>query len=239
VFTPVTHVEKVGSAIFSAGGGIIGEYSNCSFRSTGEGTFKGSNLSDPTLGKKGNYEKVNEIKIEVLVDSWKMKNVLDTMVASHPYEEPAYDIYPLENANVNFGMGAIGNFDNELSSSALLELIAKKLQVKNLRCCKGSGKKIKRAAVCGGSGSDLVGEAINKNADALITADVKYHTFQAAQGKILLIDAGHYETEIPVITEIQKRLSKFVKEKSNIKVLKFSGSTNPINFYNLKRSHVN
>ena len=239
VFTPSAQVEKVASAIFASGGGIIGEYSNCSFRLNGEGTFKGSSLSNPVLGKKGSYEKVNEIKLEVLVDSWKLNNVLDAMIAAHPYEEPAYDIYPLENTNVNFGMGAIGDLDNELSSSALLELVSKKLRVKGLRYSAGTGRKVKRVAVCGGSGSDLVDEAINKNAGALITADVKYHIFQAAQGKILLIDAGHYETEISVITEIQKRISKFVKQKSNIKVLKYNGSTNPVNFYNLKRSHVN
>lgn len=239
VFTPSAQVEKVASAIFASGGGIIGEYSNCSFRLNGEGTFKGSSLSNPVLGKKGSYEKVNEIKLEVLVDSWKLNNVLDAMIAAHPYEEPAYDIYPIENSNVNFGMGAIGDLENELSSSALLELVSKKLHVKGLRYSAGTGRKVKRVAVCGGSGSDLVDEAINNNADALVTADVKYHIFQAAQGKIFLIDAGHYETEIPVINEIQKRLSKFVKEKSNIKVLKFNGSTNPVNFYNLKRSHVN
>ncbi len=239
VFTPSAQVEKVASAIFASGGGIIGEYSNCSFRLNGEGTFKGSSLSNPVLGKKGSYEKVNEIKLEVLVDSWKLNNVLDAMIAAHPYEEPAYDIYPLENSNINFGVGAIGDLDNELSSSALLELVSKKLRVKGLRYSTGTGRKVKRVAVCGGSGSDLVDEAINNNADALVTADVKYHTFQAAQGKILLIDAGHYETEISVITEIQKRISKFVKQKSNIKVLKYNGSTNPVNFYNLKRSHVN
>jgi dinuclear metal center YbgI/SA1388 family protein len=232
VFVPHANVEKVASAIFDSGGGIIGEYSNCSFQTNGEGTFKGSSLSNPAIGKKGKHEKVNEVKLEVLIDSWKMKNVLAAMINAHPYEEPAYDVYPLENANVNFGMGAIGNFNTELSTPAFLELIAKKLRTKNLRYSKARGKKIRRVAVCGGSGSELVDEAINKNADALVTADIKYHTFHYAMGKIMLVDAGHYETEIPIITELQKRLKKFVSEKSNNKVFRYKGITNPINFYN-------
>lgn len=232
VFVPFAHVEKVASALFNAGGGIIGEYSNCSFRSEGEGTFKGSNLSNPAIGNKGRYEKVQEIKIEVLVDSWKIKNVLDVMLASHPYEEPAYDIYPLANINVNYGAGAIGTLAKELSPSAMLSLISKKLKTKSVKYAVGTGRKINKVAVCGGSGSDLISEAISNGADAFVTADIRYHAFHSAKGKILLIDAGHYETEIPVVNELQKKLSKFVKGNSNIKILKFHGNTNPINIYN-------
>ena len=98
-----------------AGGGIIGEYSNCSFRTEGEGTFKGSNISTPAVGIKNKYEKVKEIKLEVLVDSWKLNSLLSSaMLSAHPYEEPAYDIYPLENYNVNYGAGAIGNFEKRI-----------------------------------------------------------------------------------------------------------------------------
>lgn len=239
VLIPTTHVEKVASAIFNAGGGIIGEYSSCSFRSEGEGTFKGSSISNPAVGMKGRYEKVKEIKLEVLVDSWKLKIVLDAMLSAHPYEEPAYDIYPLENYNVNYGAGAIGNFEKSLSPSETLAFVSKKLGAKNLRYVQGSSKNIKKVAVCGGSGSDLINEAISRGADTFITADIKYHSFHSAKGKILLIDAGHYETEIPVMDEMQRRLAKLVKEKSNIKVLKFNGNTNPINIYNKMRSHVN
>jgi dinuclear metal center YbgI/SA1388 family protein len=239
VFVPETHIEIVANSIFSAGGGIIGEYSNCSFRSPGEGTFKGSGLSKPAVGSKGKYEKVKEVKLEVLIDSWKLNEVLSAIRTSHPYEEPAYDIYPLENYNVNFGAGAIGNFENELSVSKTLSLILEKLGAKNLKYVLGNQSKIKKIAVCGGSGSDLLSEAINSGADAFVTADIKYHTFQSAQNKILLIDAGHYETEIHVLNELQKRLKKFVEVKRNIKILKFNGNTNPINFYNKTRRHVN
>lgn len=239
VFVPGTHVEKVASAIFSAGGGIIGEYSNCSFRTEGLGTFKGSSLSNPKVGKKGNYEKVKETKLEVLIDSWKLKEVLHSMIAAHPYEEPAYDIYPLENHNVNYGAGAVGNYENKLTINEFLSLVSQKLKSKNLRYVEGSKRKIKNVAVCGGSGSDLIQDAINKSADAFITADIKYHTFHSALGKIFLVDAGHYETEIPIIDEMNSRLTKLLNDNKHIKIFKYSGNTNPIKFYNNFRSHVN
>ncbi|NWF89401.1 MAG: Nif3-like dinuclear metal center hexameric protein [Ignavibacteriaceae bacterium] len=239
VFIPASHVEKVTNAIFSAGGGIIGEYSSCSFQSKGQGTFKGSDISNPSIGSRGNFEKVEEIKVEVLVDSWKLKSVINSMLAVHPYEEPAYDIYPLANKNLNYGAGAIGYFEKSLTVNETLNVISKKLKSNNLRFVGGSAKKIRKVAVCGGSGSDLIQEAINKGADAFITSDIKYHTFQSAHNKILLVDAGHYETEIPVIDEIQKRLLKLITKRENIKILKFIGSTNPINFYSKMRSHVN
>lgn len=239
VFVPENHVEDVASAIFAAGGGIIGEYLNCSFRSIGEGTFKGSKLSNPAVGSKGKYEKVKEIKIEILVDSWKLNNVLTAMRTSHPYEEPAFDIYPLENYNVNFGAGAIGNFEKALSLSETLSLISGKLRAKNLRYVEGNGNKIKTIAVCGGAGTELISDAISNGADAFVTADIKYHTFHYALNKILLIDAGHYETEIHVLDELQRRLKKLVRTKNEIKILKFNGNTNPINFYKKMRSHVN
>jgi dinuclear metal center YbgI/SA1388 family protein len=236
VFVPAAHVEKIASSVFAAGGGIIGEYSNCSFRSNGEGTFKGSTLSNPAIGSKGKYEKVKEVKLEVLLDSWKLKNVLNAMLSMHPYEEPAYDIYPLENDNVNYGSGAIGTYAMELSTSEFLSLISKKLCARSLRYVYGKRKKIKKVAVCGGSGSELIPDAIKMGVDAFITADIKYHTFHYAKGKIMLIDAGHYETEIHVLDELKKRLLNLTKKQRKIRVLKFNGNTNPINFYNKLRS---
>jgi dinuclear metal center YbgI/SA1388 family protein len=239
VFIPTTHIEKVAHALFNAGGGIIGEYSNCSFRSEGEGTFKGSSVSNPVVGTKGRYEKVNEIKLEVLINSWKLNAVLNAMLTAHPYEEPAYDLYPLENPNFNYGAGAIGNFEKSLSPAETLAIVSKKLSAFNLRFVQGTTNTIKKVAVCGGSGSDLIEDAIGCGADAFVTADIKYHAFHSTKDRILLIDAGHYETEIPVMDELKKRLSKLVKEKSNIKVLKFNGNTNPIKIYNKMRSHLN
>lgn len=239
VFVPEKDLEKVAAAIFNAGGGIIGEYSNCSYRSKGEGTFKGSEVSNPAVGIKGVYEKVSEVKLEVLVDFWKINEVIKSMLLAHPYEEPAYDIYPLKNKNVNFGVGAIGNFEKLLTASELMNLVSKKLGNKQIKFVQGASRKIRKVAVCGGSGSDLLEEAINKNADALITADIKYHTFHTAFKKIWLIDAGHYETEKPILDILQKKLTELLQVNTNIKVIKFNGNTNPIKIYNKLRSHKN
>ena len=232
VFVPLSHLDKVAEAIHLAGGGIIGEYTNCSFRTTGTGTFKGSRVSNPAFGEKGITEFVEEAKLEVLVNEWKLNQVISALKKNHPYEEVAYDIFTLKNDNVNYGMGAIGKLEGAMDTREFLDFISSKLKITNFRFTKGKKKKIQIVAVCGGSCSELLNEAICQNADAFITADLKYHTFQDAEGKILLIDAGHYETEIPVLDEIQKRLKTFLIKNKNVRVLKFKGSTNPIVFYN-------
>jgi hypothetical protein len=214
----------------NAGAGMSGEYSNCSFRSIGTGYFKGSEKSNPRFGVKGKIERLEEVKIEVLVDSFNINKVVAAMKQTHPYEEVAYDVYPLANENVNYGMGVIGELKNELTQNEFLNLVAKSLKTRNLRFAQGSKSKIKKVAVCGGSGSDLLEAAIKSNADVFVTADVKYHTFQDAEKKILLIDAGHFETEIPVLEEVKNRLEKSLTDKT--KVYKYMGSTNPVVFYN-------
>ena len=230
VFVPISYADKVADAMHNAGAGTSGEYSNCSFRSFGTGYFKGSEKSNPSFGVKGKIERVEEVKIEVLVDSFNVNKVVAAMKQAHPYEEVAYDVYPLANENVNYGMGVIGELKIELSQKEFLNLVSKSLKTKNLRFTQGSKSKIKKVAVCGGSGSDLLDVAIRNNADAFVTADVKYHTFQDAENKILLIDAGHYETEIPVLDEVKNRLEKSLTDKT--KVYKYMGSTNPVVFYN-------
>jgi dinuclear metal center YbgI/SA1388 family protein len=235
VFVPPSHVNKVAEAIHQAGGGIIGEYSNCSFRTAGTGTFRGLADSNPSIGKKGKTEFVEEVKLEVLVDDWRINRVINSIKNVHPYEEVAYDIFTLKNENANYGIGAIGKLNNPINTREFLDLISSKLKIKNFRFTPGRNKKIELIAVCGGSCSELLDIAIEQNADAFITADLKYHTFQEAQGKILLVDGGHYETEIPVLEEIRRRLKSFIGERK-VKVLKYKGSTNPIVFYNKLRS---
>jgi dinuclear metal center YbgI/SA1388 family protein len=238
VFVPESHIEKVASAIFENDGGIIGEYSNCSFRTKGKGSFKGSEKTSPSAGKKLNYEKVDEIKLEVLIDSWKLNKILSAIRNVHPYEEIAYDVYPLNNENTNYGIGAIGELDNPLSQKEFLNHVSQSLKINNFKYTTGKMNKIKMVAVCGGSGSDVIPAAIKKGADALITADIKYHTFFDNEGKLLLIDAGHYETEIFSLNEINKRLTELIKKKKN-KIFKYNGSTNPVIFYNKLGAKVN
>jgi len=232
VFVPASHINKVAEAIHQSGGGIIGEYSHCSFRTAGTGTFKGSDESNPSIGTKGVVEFVEEVKLEVLVNKWNLNPVINAMKKVHPYEEVAYDIYSLKNNNANYGMGAIGELKDAMDTNDFLVFVSSKLKTSTLRYTHGKKKKIKLVAVCGGSCGELVEEVFKQNADAFVTADLKYHTFQDAEGKILLIDAGHYETEAPILDEIKRRLESLLIENKKIKVLKFKGSTNPIVFYN-------
>jgi len=232
VFVPETHLGNISDAIFQAGGGIIGEYKKCSFQMNGSGTFEGSADSNPAIGFAGKFEKVNEVRLEVLVDSWKLKSVIASMLKNHPYEEPAYDIYPLANENVNYGMGAIGELEKSLTQREFFEVLEEELGLSNFRYCSGKKNKIKTVAVCGGSGTELINAAINKNADAFVTADIKYHAFQDAEDKILLIDAGHFETEIHSLKKVKKYIDDyFNKLKADIPVIVMKGSSNPIKFY--------
>jgi dinuclear metal center YbgI/SA1388 family protein len=233
VFVPENFVEKVASAMHEAGGGQIGDYSNCSFRIEGIGTFKGSDSTNPFIGIKGNLEYAKEVRLEMVVNSFHLPKVIKAMIENHPYEEVAYDVYQLQNDNVNYGMGAIGELENSMTKDDFLNYVSECLKIKNFRYTNGSSKKIKTVAVCGGSGSDLASIALKKDADAFITSDIKYHKFQEFQDELLLIDAGHYETEIFILDELEKRITSLSKlNNDGIKVFRFKGSTNPIIFYN-------
>jgi dinuclear metal center YbgI/SA1388 family protein len=231
VFVPENNLEHLTSALFDAGAGIIGEYKKCSFRVGGKGTFEGSANSNPAIGSALNYEEINEVRLETIVYSWKLKNVISALLKNHPYEEPAYDVYPLSNENVNYGMGAVGELKDEMSLNSFLRYVKERIS-SNFRYCNGKGDKIKKVAVCGGSGSELLPAAIASRADAFITADIKYHTFQDAEGRILLIDAGHFETEIFSLSAIKEKLDILLaNNKSGIRVKIFKGTTNPVRFY--------
>ncbi len=231
VFVPENSLEKLSSEVFSAGGGVIGEYDSCSFRLNGYGTFRGSTKANPSIGKKLKFEKVSEVRLEFIVDSWNLNKVINAIIKTHPYEEPAFDIYPLKNKNVNYGAGAIGELVSELNEHEFLEYVKKFLKVDALKYCKGKKNKIKKVAVCGGSGSELIESAIGKGADAFVTADIKYHAFQDAENKILLIDAGHYETEIFSLNAVYTKLKSFISTNGGMKILKYTDTTNPVKFY--------
>lgn len=232
VFVPATHINQVADAIHNQGGGNIGEYSHCSFRIAGTGTFMGSVSSTPAIGKKCKLEKAEEIKLEILMDTFKLSKVISAMKNAHPYEEVAYDLYPLKNESVNYGMGVVGELSTPMTANNFLKHVTTSLKIKSLRYTNGAKQRIKKVAVCGGSGSDLIHDALKNQADAYVTADVKYHDYQDTEGKLLLIDAGHYETEIFCVDEIQKRLRKFLMNNPKIKVFKYRGSTNPVIFFN-------
>ena len=231
VFVPREYVENVAEAMHSAGAGTFTKYDRCSFRSEGIGTFRGLNNSNPFLGAIGKIEKIEEVRLEMLVEQWKIGNVVSAMLQAHPYEEVAYTINPLNNNNTEYGLGAIGILPKPMKQEAFLSLIKKKLGATAL---KYSGKKnlIRRVAVCGGSGAELIGDAVLQHADAMVTADLKYHTFQDFEDNLLLIDAGHYETEHIVLPVLAKKISQILKQNNHTgKVIITQHKTNPVHIF--------
>ncbi len=229
VFVPESHVEAVTSAMAGAGGGTIGEYSSCSFRSRGRGTFIGSEQTNPYAGKAGTLEQVDEIRLEMVVPRENVRDVVRAVKEVHPYEEVAYDIYHVENENPNFGMGAVGELPAAKSLKSFLALISRKLGAPSLRHTGELSREVRRIAVCGGSGSELLATARNNGADALVTADVRYHTFHEVDEKIALIDAGHWETERLVLESVADRLRQYSKARRQpLTVYLSKTNTNPI-----------
>ena len=230
-FVPASHVQAVAEAMAEAGAGIIGNYDRCSFRTEGIGTFRGNASSHPTLGSRGRDETVREVRLEMLLPTWHVEKVIAALLRTHPYEEVAYDLYPLENRDDRYGMGVIGTLSRPMKAKAFLALIKKRLATRALRATGDLNITIRRVALCGGSGAELIDEAIRQKADVFVTADVKYHAFHHAAGKITLVDAGHYETEYPVVGAMTGRLEEELHrrgEKIPLRAVAFS--TNPIRY---------
>jgi dinuclear metal center YbgI/SA1388 family protein len=195
VFCPESHAGQVRNAIFDAGAGHIGNYDSCSFNIQGQGSFRGLEGADPFVGKSGQLHFENEVRIEVIYPFYREWNILNAMLKVHPYEEVAYDIYPLENDFAGTGSGMIGELANEEDSQAFLHRIKSVFGAGCIRHTKIQKERIRKVAVCGGSGIFLLNEAIKAGADIFITGDVKYHEFFDAEGKILVADVGHFESE--------------------------------------------
>lgn len=227
VFVPADHVDRVAEAMSSAGAGVIGEYSSCSFRLSGTGTFRGSFRSHPVVGKAGRLETVEEVRLEMIAPRARVSAIVAEMKQVHPYEEVAYDIYPLDNESPSYGMGAIGELTTAQTLQTFLKHAKRALKAEALRFTGDLRKKIKRVAVCGGSGSDLLSTALSAKADVFVTADVRYHTFHAA-GDLALVDAGHWETEQVILEPLADRLRRAAKQmKQRFEVFVTQYSTNP------------
>ncbi|MFN0159096.1 MAG: Nif3-like dinuclear metal center hexameric protein [Bacteroidota bacterium] len=230
-FVPSLNVEKVATAMARAGAGRIGNYKECSFQTEGTGIFRGNEESRPAVGKKHARETVKETRLEMVAPVWKVDNVIKAMKESHPYEEVAYDVYPLENTSSDFGMGAIGNLEKPLTMQAFIRRVKRNLHIPAVRSSSIPRKNVRRIAVCGGSGSALTQDAVRAGADVFVTADVKYHSFHDADQRIAVVDAGHYETEIPVMRVVVERLRTWLREHdSGIPVHLARTITNPVTY---------
>jgi len=226
-FVPDAYTEKVRNELFSAGAGHIGNYSNCSFNNSGMGTFMGNDTSNPFVGKKNKFHFERENKIETIFPKHLENKIISALKNTHPYEEVAYDIYQLENKYNKVGAGMIGELKNEINTIDFLNTIKKQLNVPTIKHTKILKSKIKKVALCGGSGSFLLNDAIRQKADIFISADFKYHDFFDANNQIIIADAGHYETE-----QFTKELIFDVLMKNFNKFACFLSkeSTNPITY---------
>lgn len=226
-FCPDDHAQKVLSAIFKAGAGHIGNYDSCSFNLSGKGSFRALEGANPFVGNVNTMHFENEQRIETIFPVYLQNKILKALFAAHPYEEVAYDVYPLENDFDKTGAGMIGKLKSAEPAADFLLRLKHAFDVKCLRHTRLTKDKLQTVAVCGGSGSFLTGKAIAAGADVFVTGDVKYHEFFDADGKILLADLGHYESE-QFTCELIK--SVLLKKFPNFAALISMVNTNPVSY---------
>ena len=226
-FCPIDSAESVRAALFDVGCGSIGDYDSCSFNVEGEGTFRAGENTDPYVGKKGEMHKESEIRIETILPRQRAGIVINALKNAHPYEEVAYDLYPLLNGDQRNGSGLVGTLEKEVDINDFLKQLKLTFDVRALRHTKIIKQNIKKIAVCGGAGKFLLPDAIAAKADVFITADFKYHDFFEADNKILVADIGHYESE----QYTAELFYELLKEKFPTFAVRFSEiNSNPIKY---------
>ncbi|MDR2682793.1 MAG: Nif3-like dinuclear metal center hexameric protein [Dysgonamonadaceae bacterium] len=226
-FVPVAQAGQLRQALFNAGAGQIGNYDSCSYNIAGEGTFRAGENTRPFCGKTGELHTEAEIRIETILPAYRKNAVLRALLLTHPYEEPAYDLYPLENTWNQAGSGVIGELPVEEEETLFLQRLRDIFQLPCIRYSSLRNKQVKTIAVCGGSGAFLIPDAITSGAEVFITGEAKYNDFYDSGEKILLAVIGHYESEIctkEIFFEIiTKKMPNFAVHFSN-------ANTNPINY---------
>jgi len=195
-FVPESHAESLRSALFNAGAGTIGNYDSCSYNLTGEGTFRASEGANPFVGRVGELHFEKEVRIETVLPRYRQDDVLRALIAVHPYEEPAYDFYPLENTWAQAGSGVTGVLPEPMPEQEFLYLLKDIFNLPTIRHTKIQNREIRDVALCGGSGAFLIPQAVAYGADAFVTGEAKYNDFYDAEDRILLAVVGHYESEI-------------------------------------------
>jgi len=226
-YTIPENVEQVRNALFDAGAGKIGNYEDCSFNSQGIGTYMGNENSNPEIGERFEFVEAPEIKIEVTFEKHLQNKILKTLFAKHVYEEVAYEIYDLQNAHQNIGLGMIGELENPMSETEFLTFVKNKMQCGGIRHSALLGKSVSKVAVLGGSGSFAIKNAIQAGATMFLTADLKYHNFYEAENQIVLADIGHFESE----RYTKNYIVDFLKEKiTNFAIVLSEENTNPVKY---------
>jgi len=226
-YTVPENQEAVRTALFNAGAGSIGNYSNCSFNSTGTGTYLGNENSNPQVGQRGEFIQAGEVKIEVTFEKHLESKILKALFTNHVYEEVAYEIYTLENAHQNIGLGMVGELQDTMDEKEFLLFVKQKMGAEGIRHSAFTGKKVGKVAVLGGSGSFAIKDAIGAGADVFLTADLKYHQFYEAENRLLLADIGHFESERYTKNYIVDYLTKKIP---NFAIILSQENTNPVKY---------
>lgn len=227
-FVPADAAERVLKQLYSEGAGQIGNYSQCSFRVDGTGTFMPNEGADPYLGKVGTLETTAEQRIEVMFPAYLEKRILRELKKAHPYEEVAYYVHALQNENQEVGAGAIGDLPAPMSLPEFLAHLKATMQATVIKYTASANPIIKRVAVCGGAGSFLLPNALAQQVDAYVTADYKYHEFFDAENRIVICDIGHYESEVFTKQQLFNFLSKKI---DNFALYLSETNTNPVSYY--------
>ncbi|TVR39728.1 MAG: Nif3-like dinuclear metal center hexameric protein [Cryomorphaceae bacterium] len=228
VYVPRKDADKVRDALFAGGAGHIGNYDECSFNIGGTGTFRPLEGSNPTDGQHMERSYADEVQISVIYPAERERSILQAMVQSHPYEVVAHEIYALQNADQTRGAGMVGNLPEGMDEMAFLSLLKERFGCGCVRHTALLNRQVKRVALCGGSGSFLLRDAIAAKADVFVTSDFKYHEFFDSERKIVIADIGHYESEQFTIDLI----GSFLREKFSTFAVHFTQEvTNPINYF--------
>lgn len=226
-FAPQEAAARVLEALHLAGAGQIGDYKNCSFQQAGTGSFMPTGKANPSIGETGRQEYVAESRLEVLLPEHLRHRVLQAMKAAHPYEEVAYDLFRLENVYQEVGAGMVGDLPEALPAGAFIAYLKERMELKLVRHTPLPQSSIRKVALCGGAGSFLIRQAVQAGADVLVTADLKYHDFFLPEGKMMLADIGHYESEVFTKDIFYDMI---VKKFPNFAVLKSIVNTNPVRY---------
>lgn len=226
-FVPKENADEVSNALYQAGAGTIGEYAHCSFQIPGKGTFLPLDGADPHLGVRGEEARVDEVRVELMFPEHLRHGIVRTLKEAHPYEEVAYYLHSLENEHQEVGSGMVGMLPEPLDGKSFLQQLKVSMELEVLKHTAILDRKVQRIAICGGAGIFLLGSAMRARADVFITADIKYHEFFDADGKLLLVDIGHYESEIYTKELLKDLLSQ---KFSNIATYLTNIVTNPISY---------
>jgi len=229
VFVPCGHEEAVAEALFSAGAGHVGGYDRCSFSLKGEGSFRPGQGTKPFIGEVGKDEKVVEIRLETILPAERLDRVVAKLLKVHPYQEPAYDIFPLANRRAGIGLGRIGTMSEEMTLTTFADHVKERLKISALRVVGEGDVRIRKVALCGGGGASLLAEAFRRGADVFVTGDIKYHEAQKAQSLgIALIDAGHFATERVMVSRLVRLLGGDARMRGmKLEFLEMKGEEDP------------